>query len=850
MNAKIRQKLLVTALAGGLGFILNSLNIEMFFGVNIIFGGILSMLIVLAYGPWYGAAATLLASSYTYFLWGHPYAIVIFTLEAVLVGFVAFNFKSRRWALSSDLVFWLLAGAPLIYFFYHHILSLSLTSSYLIALKQTTNALFNLSIAGALLLWKPLRSRLLGENFHLPSLSDYISTVLMLFIGLILFAETAYQGRELYLELNGEIRSELQKKARAIQQSLDQILFSSRQGVVKIVDFVPRLRKLKDDPERQEIETRALALFLREQYPLLNRFFLTDPRGRLLRNLLPRRTGEATPGRPLLINNRSPQLLWSAKGNQFAWASVQSDGKETMQLAIVETLYRPNGEIDCLAVGTVSPKALEQALGILNPLFSDSGVKVTFTDPEKRIVFPPARSPQEKYSLDPARMEALGDGFALKFPLGEKPAMVRWGESLMAYSVPLAALGGRLHLEQPLANYQRVMQDKINHILFKLLLLMSSFILITSLISAYLNRQTQRVMIYTDQVQRNVEDGNSIETHLSSPIQELDNLSGKIRDSALENQRLLKSERVNSVELKEALTKLKQMQTELELQTSQHARSDAYRDFIHTIGNLITPVRVKVARLSEESNVENYLGQLVERARLFQRKARAGELQSYLEGEGNQDLHRFIQGLNLLQDTQAGSREDFQVIEKALNKMVESTTHQSRLQKDLSFQEEVDLILVVRGVISLLADNWRTKGIRHEIRLESAAGGPLPENALLKVEKVRLFNMVHNCLKNAGESFDNGTHDPLVQVVIKIDAVTTMEITDNGKGLSPEELGLVGQIGYTTKNENGPGEGGSGLGIHNCKIFMANMGGRFDIHSKGHGLGTRVTITFPEQVRT
>ncbi|MEE8433263.1 MAG: ATP-binding protein, partial [bacterium] len=702
---------------------------------------------------------------------------------------------------------------------------------------------------GALLLWNPLRIRLLRKNFHLPSLSDYISTVLMLFIGLILFAETTYQGREMYRELKGDIRSGLQEKSRAIQQSLNHILFTSRQGVVKIADFVPKLRNLKDDPARQATETRALALFLREQYPLLNRFYLTDSRGRLLHNLLPRRAGDGTPGSPLLINNQSPKLLWATNDQQFAWASVQYEGRENLQLAIVETLYRPNGKIDCLAVGTVSPKALEQALGILNPLFSDSGIKVTITDPEKWIVFPPTRSHHGKYSLDSGQLEALGDGFSLKFPPGEKPAMVRWGESVMVYSTPLAALGGKLHLEQPLAEYQAVMQEKINHILAELLLLMMSFILITLLISAYFNRQMQRVMTYTDEVQRNVEDGNHLGPQLSSPIREMDNLSGKIRDSALENQRLLSLERVNSVELKEALAKLKQMQTELELQTSQHARIEAYKDFIHTIGNLITPVRVKVARLSEEGNVENYLEQLVERTRLFLEKSEEGELQRYLDGEGNQDLHRFIQGLNHLREIQKGTVEDFQVMEKALNKVVESTTHQSRLQIGLSLQEDVDLVLVVRGVISLLEDNWRAKRIRHEIRLESTSGGPPPDHALLKVEKVRLFNMVHNILKNAGESFQNGTREPFIQVVIKTGSGTSLVITDNGKGMSSEELGLVGEIGYTTKNKNDLGEGGSGLGLHNGKIFMANIGGELDIDSKGHSHGVKVTINFPEQVR-
>lgn len=848
MNTQFRQKLLVTVLAGGLGFFLNALNIEMFFGVNIIFGGILPMLIVLAYGSWYGAAAALIASSYTYFLWGHPYAMVIFTLEAVAVGFVAS--RSRRWALGSDLVFWLFVGMPLVYFFYHHVLSLSLTSTFLIALKQPTNALFNLSIAGALLLWKPLRSRLLRENFHLPSLSDYISSVLMLLIGLILFAQTAYEGRELNRELNGEIQSDLQEKARAIQQNLDQLLFTSRKGVVKVADFVPKLRKLKNNPARQEAETQALALSLREQYPLLNRFYLTDPQGRLLHNLLPRHAGDTTPGRQLLINDQTPRLLWTANGHQFAWASVQYDGRENIQLAIVETLYRPNGEIDCLAVGTVSPKALGQSLGTLNNLFSEAGTKVILTDPNDRIVFSSTHSPQVKFSLDTSNLESLSGGFAMKFPSGKKPAMVRWGESAMVYSASLAVLGGSLHLEQPLREYQAVMQNRINRILVGLLLLMSSFILITSLISAYLNLQMQRVMTYTDEVQLNVEDGIHIETQLSSPIREMDNLSGKIRHSALEIQRLLYLERVHSVELQDAMQKLKQMQTELELQTSQHARIEAFRDFVHTIGNLITPVRVKASNLIAERHMDNYLEQLLARMKLFQEHVERDDLTEYLQEEGKHDLERFIQGLGLLREIESTTLQELGTIENALGKVVESTTAQSRLEKELSLLEEVDLLMVIKAVLSIQEDNWKAKGIESKFTVESADGSKPPAEVSLKVEKVRLFNMIQNVLKNAGETFeDEAQANKRIDILLRMGPEDiVLEVADNGKGLTREELTNVGQIGFTTKWNTETGEGGSGLGIHNCKLFMARVSGRFELSSSGPGLGAKATMTFPKEM--
>ena len=61
-------------------------------------------------------------------------------------------------------------------------------------------------------------------------------------------------------------------------------------------------------------------------------------------------------------------------------------------------------------------------------------------------------------------------------------------------------------------------------------------------------------------------------------------------------------------------------QTRLEVQASQHGRIEAYRDFIHTIGNLITPVRVKASNILNDKNIPDYLHSLSARTRLLREK--------------------------------------------------------------------------------------------------------------------------------------------------------------------------------------------------------------------------------------
>ena len=69
-----------------LGFLGNFWSLPLFFGVDFILGSIAVLIVVDLFGVGLGVLAAMIAGSYTYFLWGHPYALIIFTLEAMFVG--------------------------------------------------------------------------------------------------------------------------------------------------------------------------------------------------------------------------------------------------------------------------------------------------------------------------------------------------------------------------------------------------------------------------------------------------------------------------------------------------------------------------------------------------------------------------------------------------------------------------------------------------------------------------------------------------------------------------------------------------------------------------------------------
>ena len=138
-----------------LGLLGNHFNIELYFGVNFLFGGIATMIAIRITGPLWGALAGLVIGSYTLFLWGHPYAFVIFGLEAFTVGIVT-SFLKKEWFVLADLGFWLLVGMPLVAVFYFYQLGLPEMSVLLIALKQSVNGIFNVVFANLLVQITPL----------------------------------------------------------------------------------------------------------------------------------------------------------------------------------------------------------------------------------------------------------------------------------------------------------------------------------------------------------------------------------------------------------------------------------------------------------------------------------------------------------------------------------------------------------------------------------------------------------------------------------------------------------------------------------------------------------------------
>lgn len=205
--------LVILSLLGLLG---NYLKIGLFFNVDFLFGGIFSVLAIKLFG-FYGVAAALVASLYTYVLWNHPYAIIIFTAEAL---FLAYFRRQNKSLVIADIFYWLVVGVPLIFVTYKLFMGMKADSVILVMLKQSINGIFCALIGSVLydiILYLQKINGIVHEKI------SYQHIVFNLFTFMVLIPLTTY--------VIISVRSNLSFTSDGMKTNMNAILQSSRISV-------------------------------------------------------------------------------------------------------------------------------------------------------------------------------------------------------------------------------------------------------------------------------------------------------------------------------------------------------------------------------------------------------------------------------------------------------------------------------------------------------------------------------------------------------------------------------------------------------------------------------------------
>jgi len=240
--------LLAGILLGIAGFAGNWFRYPLFLNIDFLFGGFFVMTALMRYGTGAGIVASLIASSCTWLMWNHPYAVIIFTAETAIVGFL--NSRRRKSdLLLHDMGYWLICGAPLVWIFYHLALGDSASSTNLIIVKQALNGVTN---------------SLLASIFHLvlmsckkeaerPSLQQ---TVFIIMVSLVLFSPSVH--------VFGELRSMKSREDVRLAEQTERATEMTRIFVARWLAehhrIVISLAERIGDPERKSFQEMQQAV--------------------------------------------------------------------------------------------------------------------------------------------------------------------------------------------------------------------------------------------------------------------------------------------------------------------------------------------------------------------------------------------------------------------------------------------------------------------------------------------------------------------------------------------------------------------------------------------------------------
>jgi signal transduction histidine kinase/FixJ family two-component response regulator len=266
-----RRSLIALILLAIVGYAGNCFPIPIVYSVDFIFGSIATSIAVRLYGTNWGVLVAAIVSLHTLVLWKHPYAIFIFTAEALWVGW-GLRHKSQN-LLLLDTLYWGFLGIPLVWLFYGGILGFETSSVWLVALKQGVNGIFNALIASLLLTNLPLYRWAARSQFAKTlSFEQTLLNLLVAFVFIPTLCLIVLDSRDTTARKEAQIATNLQAAATHIANALGQWYQINDKSLQELAIAARR--------ERGTDKLPAQVLLAQRISPALQDLYITDANDR------------------------------------------------------------------------------------------------------------------------------------------------------------------------------------------------------------------------------------------------------------------------------------------------------------------------------------------------------------------------------------------------------------------------------------------------------------------------------------------------------------------------------------------------------------------------------------------
>jgi signal transduction histidine kinase len=285
---------------------------------------------------------------------------------------------------------------------------------------------------------------------------------------------------------------------------------------------------------------------------------------------------------------------------------------------------------------------------------------------------------------------------------------------------------------------------------------------------------------------------------------------------------------------------LKQAEVELAaaherlIETSRLAgMAEVATDVLHNVGNVLNSVnvscslaidRVKASRAASLSKVS---------AMLEENRGRLGEF--LVNDPRGQQIPGFLAAL-----AEHSTSEQSTLLQE-LEQLRENVEH---IKQIVAMQQSYAKVAGVTESVSaaqLVEDALHINGaalVRHAVKVRRE----FEETPPIVTDKHRVLQALVNLIRNAKYALDDsGRPDRLMTLRIggDGDGHVRIQVSDNGVGITPENLTRIFQHGFTTRHN------GHGFGLHSSALAVRELGGSIQVESEGLGKGATFTLLLP-----
>lgn len=499
-----------------LGVLGNALSIPLFFGVDVIFGSIASLIAIAWLGPRLGIVVTLISASYTYFLWNHFYAGFILCAEGVFVALLLHRLRGNL-ALAATL-FWILIGIPLHAALYYYGLKMDWLGVELATIKQATSGIFNSIIASLILSYAPfLPTGFSRRGEKRIALYQHIFNI---FVGATLVPAAillVFDARSALKEIESSAMSRLETVSTGISQATEGYIQQQRAAILSVA------WQIQESGNLQAKRTQELVDGVRHIWPDYYGCFVTDRNGKTIAfDPLKNKKGESTLG--LDFSDRYYFQHFRDGGTGVYISDIY-----LARGAVFEPVFSVTAPIHIKNqfVGIVSGAIkVQNVIDKLHTLLKDSVFQATLVDRVGNVVVSdhPDYPPMSSYApLKDRKIKHTIERYYYRTPDHVDTApMSKWNKSVLGVSVDVDAVSGwKLYVEQPMAPMRTILYQRYIRNMAYLLSLALVILFGSMWIAGRISRPLAQLSNETTNLPRRLEQQEKINWP-KSPILELD----------------------------------------------------------------------------------------------------------------------------------------------------------------------------------------------------------------------------------------------------------------------------------------------------------------------------------------